>query len=110
MKKPPSKPTLSIIILSYNTKKLLRECLNSLEKVRSELSFEVLVVDNASSDGSTQMVAKHFNWVKLVANDTNLGFAAGNNRARKFAAGNYVLFLNSDTVVYKGVLACEGAI
>lgn len=98
------KPELSIIILSFNTKDLLRDCLNSLKKVGDEIPFEVIVADNGSVDGSLDMTRKEFPWVILLNNKSNLGFAKGNNKARKVASGKYILFLNSDTIVYKGVL------
>lgn len=99
-----SKPVLSIVILSFNTKDLIKGCLKSLEKVRNELPFEVIVADNGSIDGSLEMVKKEFPWVIPLDNKANLGFAKGNNAARKIARGKYVLFLNSDTIIYKGVL------
>lgn len=95
---------LSIVVLNFNTKNLLRNCLSSLRKVEDEADFEVIVIDNASNDGSVQMVEEEFNQAKLVKNFQNLGFAKGNNRARKFSQGEYVLFLNSDSEVKKGVL------
>lgn len=95
---------LSIVILNYNTEDLLRNCLNSLNKVKDELSFEVLVVDNGSTDDSVRMVKKDFVYVKVIKNKKNLGFAAGNNSAKKHCQGKYVLFLNSDTIVKKGTL------
>ena len=98
------KKKLSIIILSYNVKDLLRNCLQSLEKVKGEVDFEIIVVDNASSDQSVEMVRNEFPTVKLIKNKSNLGFAAGNNKARSIAKGEYVLFLNSDTIVYKNTL------
>jgi hypothetical protein len=99
------KPKLSIIILSYNTKDFLSDCLRSLEKVRRELSFEVIVPDNGSVDGSVEMVKSDYSWVKKVIEiDNNLGFAAGNNKAKDYCTGKYVLFLNSDTVVHKNTL------
>lgn len=97
-------PILSIIILSYNTQGLLRDTIASLNKVRGELSFEVIVSDNGSTDGSIEMVKREFSWVKLVENGKNLGFAKGNNMAKKYCKGKYVLFLNSDTQIKKGVL------
>lgn len=90
---------LSIVILSYNTKELLRDCLLSLQKVSNEYSFEIIVPDNGSTDGSSQMVKSKFPKVKLVEIGKNLGFSAGNNKARPFVHGEYVLFLNSDTVM-----------
>jgi len=98
------KVDLSIVILSYNTKELLRNCLNSLKKVQDEAYFEVIVTDNASSDGSHEMVRSEFPWVRLIENKKNLGFAAGNNKARKSVGGDYVLFLNSDTIVHKDTI------
>lgn len=100
-----SKPVLSIIILSFNTKKLLQDCLISLEKVRQEIPFEVIVADNGSIDGSPEMVKSKFPWVKALDNKANLGFAKGNNKARGVTNGKYVLFLNSDTIIYKGALS-----
>ncbi len=101
MKKNPS---LSIIILNYNTKNLLKDCLLSLQKVRQEVSFEVIVTDNGSKDGSCEMLRKDFKWVKLVENKANIGFAAGNNRAKDYCNAENILFLNSDTIVHGGTL------
>jgi len=98
------KPELSIIILSFNTKKLLEDCLKSLEKLKDEVLFEVIVADNGSIDSSFKMVKEKFSWVVLLGNKENLGFAKGNNAAGKLCQGKYILFLNSDTIVYKGVL------
>lgn len=105
MSKSQSKPLLSIIIVSFNTKDVLSNCLNSLKKVKSELSFEVIVSDNGSTDGSVPMVKKAYKWVRLVDNKKNLGFSKGNNAAKKIAKGKYILFLNSDTEVYKNTLS-----
>ena len=99
------KPKLSIIILNYNTEVLTRDCLASIKKNRNEVALEIIVSDNGSNDGSIEMIRNEFTRVKLVENGANLGFAAGNNRARKFAKGEYVLFLNTDTIVKKGTLA-----
>jgi len=100
MRKPPG-VKLSIIILSHNTEKLLEQCLESLPK-RDD--YQVIVIDNASTDGSVAMVEEKFPWAKLVKNTTNLGYTKGNNGAQKLAFGEYVLFLNSDTKVYKNTL------
>ncbi len=96
------KPVLSIIIVSYNTKKLLSDCLNSIYKYKNEVSLEVIVSDNDSSDGSFEMVKKDFPWVKAIAGE-NSGFSKGNNRAKSLVKGEMVLFLNPDTVVTKKV-------
>ncbi|OGM31247.1 hypothetical protein A2630_04460 [Candidatus Woesebacteria bacterium RIFCSPHIGHO2_01_FULL_44_10] len=110
MQKSHTKPKLSVVILSHNTKDLLVNCLKSLEKVKNEVDFETIVVDNGSTDGSIKTI-RHAefisasDWVlKLVQNDRNVGFAAGNNKARDMAGGKYVLFLNSDTQVYLNTL------
>src|SRR3990167_1220012 len=95
---------LSIVILNYNTLKVLRDCLDSLSKLGREVDFETIVVDNASTDGSPEMVNKDFPAVKLIVNKSNLGFAKGNNVAKEVVKGEYILFLNSDTLVPKGTL------
>jgi len=91
---------LSIIILNYNTKNLLGDCLKSVEKAKTDgLSWETIVVDNASTDGSPAMVRKEFPEVLLRESKKNLGFAGGNNLGLKKALGRYILFLNSDTQI-----------
>lgn len=96
---------LSIIILSYNTKELLRECLLSIRHNKPRaINYEVIVVDNASVDSSAEMVRKEFPDVMLIANAKNLGFSAGNNVGIPKAKGRYVLFLNPDTLVYSKTL------
>lgn len=97
-----AKISLSTIIVSYNTRRLLKDCLNSiicLNQLSHLLSSEVIVVDNASSDGSPNMVKKEFPQVKLLENHTNLGYAHANNQGLKIAQAEFLLFLNSDTVV-----------
>lgn len=92
---------LSIIIVSYNTKELLRECLVSLGKtIPKALHRQIIVVDNASVDGSAKMVEKEFKEILLIKNKENLGYTKGNNRGVKKAKGQYILFLNGDTIVY----------
>ncbi|GAB4265257.1 MAG: hypothetical protein Kow0080_05250 [Candidatus Promineifilaceae bacterium] len=89
---------LSIIIVNYNTRQLLDDCLASIDAAEvSPGGLEVIVVDNASRDGSQQMVREKYPRVVLVENEENLGFAAANNRGVAVANGRYVLFLNSDT-------------
>lgn len=90
---------VSIIILSYNTKDLLRNCIQSLYTHFLNFSFEIIVVDNASQDGSCEMVRKVFPKVTLVENKENFGFTKGNNIGVQHAKGTSVLFLNSDTMV-----------
>ena len=106
------KPDLSIVIVSYNTRQLLKECLDSVyaSLAESTLTSEVIVVDNASRDGSAAMVQKHFPQVSLIANEENRGFAAANNQALRaigYGARDtphpspppYAMLLNPDTVV-----------
>jgi len=90
---------LSIIIPSYNTKNLLKECLASIFVETGEVKFEVIVVDNHSQDGSGEMVKKEFPQVKLISLKKNVGFGKANNLGVKKAQGEWLLFLNSDTQI-----------
>jgi len=96
---------ISVIIVNYNTEELLESCLNSLFEQNRDVELEVIVVDNASSDGSVQMVSKKFPKVILVANKENEGFAGGNNIGLKKASGDYLLLLNSDTRFVENTLS-----
>ena len=95
---------LTIVIVAWNTRELLHRCLQSLENVSPELRTQVVVVDNASSDGTVDMVRDRFPWVELIASDRNLGFGAANNLAFSRASGEHVLLLNPDTQVKAGAL------
>lgn len=95
---------LSITICSWNTVVDLRICLKSLELVRDEASFEVIVVDNNSEDGSAEMVASEFSWVCLERQTQNLGFTGGHNLALNLRRGRHALLLNSDTIVHAGAI------
>lgn len=101
MKKPLKSKRLSIVILNYNTESLLRDCLASIP---NNSEYEIVVVDNASTDNSVNMVKKEFSSVKLILNKENVGYTRGNNAAKGKVAGEYVLFLNSDTKVDKDTL------
>jgi len=92
---------ISTIIVSYNTAELLTACLKSVAS-RSDLSVEVIVVDNASQDDSAARVSRDFPWVKLITNEQNAGFARANNQALNVSSGEYVYFLNPDAVVQPG--------
>jgi hypothetical protein len=92
-------PKLSIIIVSYNVCHLLLDCIRSLIDTAIGLNYEIIVVDNASADGSVDAIKKSFPHIKVIANDRNLGFANGNNQGYKTSSGDYVLILNPDTVV-----------
>lgn len=91
-----SRPELSILIVNWKTRALLRACLASLRDYPPALSHEILVADNASGDGSAAMVAAEFPTVRLFANTTNLGYAAGNNQLLRVAQGRLWLLLNPD--------------
>lgn len=95
---------LSVIVVSYNTRKLLRKALNHVYASQGINSFEVIVVDNNSHDGSPEMVAREFPQVHLIRNSDNVGFAAGNNPGIEAAKGEYVLLLNSDAFVFDNSL------
>lgn len=97
---------LSIITVSYNTKEFIRKLLSSIEEnISKEISYEVVVVDNASSDSSVLMIEKEFPKVKLIANKDNLGFSKANNIGiKKASKSRYVLFLNPDTLLEKGTI------
>ena len=97
-------PELSVIIVNWNTRDLLRDCLNSVYAETKATPFEVFVVDNASSDGSAEMVKREFPQVRLIKNEDNLGFAKANNQVIRKSSGNYVLLLNPDTVVLSSAL------
>lgn len=95
---------LTISICSWNTASDLRACLESLQSVRTEAPFEVIVVDNASTDGSPDMVDREFPWVRLLRQSRNLGFSAGHNLAMRHRLGKHVFLLNSDTTVHPGAI------
>lgn len=93
---------LSVIIVSWNTRQILRDCLESVTRQQTSAISEIWVIDNASSDGSAQMVREAFPDVHLIENSENVGFARANNAAIAASTGRYVLLLNSDTVVHPG--------
>jgi GT2 family glycosyltransferase len=95
---------LSIIIVNWNTRDLLRDCLASVQAGLGTLQAEVWVVDNGSTDGSIQMLMDKFSDLNLISNPVNRGFAAANNQALAHALGRHVLLLNTDTLVHGSVL------
>jgi len=96
---------LSIIIVNWNTRDYLRACLESIYKhPPHKYTFEVIVVDNASRDGSVDMVRQEFPQVRLIANDYNYGFAKATNQGYRISRGRYVMSLNPDTEVFEGTL------
>lgn len=90
---------LSIIIVSFNTKEVTRDCLRSIYNAKWKSSFEVIVVDNNSHDGSVEMIREEFPQVKVIANPDNRLFAIANNQGAAIAEGRWLLLLNSDTLV-----------
>lgn len=102
-------PEISIVIVSFNTREVLHECLQAVAEHCDLQRCEVIVVDNDSRDGSPQMVRESFAWVKLLALDNNLGFGLGNNAGVEAAVAPYVMLLNSDAILSQDTPArlCE---
>ena len=90
---------LSVIIITYKEKELLKKCLESVFASKTDYKFEVIVTDSGSFDGSVEMVLREFPKAKVLDNQKNLGFSKGNNLAIKQAQGRYILLLNADTTV-----------
>ena len=95
---------LSIIVVNWNTKDLLSQCLQSIYETVSNLSFEVIVVDNASTDGSQAAIREQFPLTRLIENQKNEGFARANNQAMTASQGRYVLLFNSDAIATSGAI------
>lgn len=95
---------ISIIIVSYNTKDMLKNCIDSIFEYTHGVSYEIIVVDNNSSDGSKEMLQQCYPNVKKILNSENLGFAMANNVALSISHGEYILFLNSDTCIEYDVI------
>lgn len=92
-------PEISVVIVNWNTKDLLRACLESVYKYPPAVDFDVVVVDNASTDGSQEMVKANFPQARLIQNEANVGFAKANNQAIRESKADFVLLLNSDAEV-----------
>ncbi len=95
---------VSVIIVNYNVRVFLENALLSVQKALKGIQGEIIVIDNASDDGSVEMVRQKFPAVKLIINECNLGFAAANNRAIKESKGNYLLLLNPDTILQEDTI------
>ena len=96
-------PDVSIVVVNWNAKDLLKNCMRSIIQ-ETEKPYEIIIVDNASGDGTVQMVEVEFPDVALIANDKNLGFAAANNQGIRASSGRYLLLLNPDTIVLDGAI------
>ncbi len=97
-------PELSVIIVSWNVKNLLKKCLESIFKYQGNIALEIIVADNASKDGTVEMIKKEFPQVELIPNASNLGFAAANNQGILKSSGDFLLILNPDTEIIKDSL------
>ena len=95
---------ISIIIVSYNTRELTLACIRSIYEQTTGVTFEVIVVDNASSDNSAEAIALNYPNINIISSSENLGFAKANNMAAIGANGRYLLLLNPDTVVLDGAI------
>lgn len=101
---PQGRPELSVVVVSWNAREDLKRCLDSLLACTESVEFELIVVDNASSDGSPAMVRRFFAPVRLIENAENIGFGRGCNQGMAVARGEFVLLLNSDTYVVDDLL------
>ena len=97
-------PEISVVIVAWNAKRYLELCLNSLAEAPPKRSMEVFVVDNASSDGTAEMVETAYPWVKFIKSNENLGFSRGNNVAIRQCRGRYIALVNPDVIVFPGCL------
>jgi GT2 family glycosyltransferase len=97
-------PVLTIIIVSFNTKRLTLECINSVYKETKKIRFEIIIIDNASTDGSSEAVKKLYPDIRMIESQKNEGFARANNIAAALARGKYILLLNPDTVVISSAI------
>lgn len=95
---------LSIVIVNWNTKKILLDCLHSIYKETKAFTFEIIVVDNGSVDGSAESVKRKYPTVKVIENETNIGYSKANNQGIRVSTGKYVCLLNSDTIVLGNAL------
>src|ERR1700680_4486287 len=93
---------ISIVIVTWNGKRYVEECLDSLRAYINDSTAEVIVVDNASTDGAPELVRDSYTGVTLIRNDKNLGFAKANNIGIRSASGEYICLINSDVRVHDG--------
>jgi len=95
---------LSVIIVNFNVKYFLEQCLCSLQAALADIEAEVIVIDNCSADDSIEYLQSQFSYITFIQNNTNEGFAKANNKALKLAKGDYILFLNPDTILAEDTL------
>ncbi|MCB1614661.1 MAG: glycosyltransferase family 2 protein [Pseudomonadales bacterium] len=95
---------LSIIIVSWNVKDHVNDCINSIKKYPSKYTFEIIVVDNHSADGTVELLQQHHPEIKIIANQENHGFGRANNQGAKIAEGEYLFILNPDTLFLEGTI------
>src|SRR5690348_13508991 len=95
---------ISIIIVHYKVKKELLDCLRSIKSVRSNISYEVIVIDNDENETIKQEIRRKFPWISYYKTEKNNGFGSGNNMGAKYAKGEYLFFLNPDTIIFKDTL------
>ena len=98
------RPDLSVIIVNWNTRELLLNCLDSFYRTVKGLTFEIFVVDNGSDDGSADSVRRAYPEIELIQNQRNLGFARANNEALRKSTGRYALLLNTDVILTDGAV------
>lgn len=98
-------PTLSIIIVNFNSGRMILECLDSIKKHAAHIPHEVIIADNDSTDGSPELIIRNHPEVRLLRLETNLGFGAANNRAAAMSGGRYLFLLNNDAVLQENSLS-----
>lgn len=98
-------PDVSVVVVTWNAREFTLQCLESLETATADLSTEVIVVDNASSDGTPEMIHDRFPYVRLIQNSINQGFAKANNAGLRISRGRYIVLMNSDVIVPSGCIA-----
>ncbi|MGD9347094.1 MAG: glycosyltransferase family 2 protein [Candidatus Aminicenantes bacterium] len=92
-------PDLSVVMVNYNDRNHVKECLTSLKETVKDIPFEIVIIDNQSTDGTPEWIREHVPGVRLIVNAENVGFARANNQGIKESRGKYILFLNTDTVL-----------
>lgn len=95
---------VSVIIVNYNTRQMTCDCLHSIRMHTKDINYEVIVVDNASTDGSVEHIKTHFDGIRVISSDRNLGFGKANNKGALEARGKYLFFLNSDTLLLNNAI------